>query len=268
MSKKAKITFLGTAGGRFTVIKQLRASGGWMLEMDGEMLHVDPGTGAVVRANQNKFDLTKLTGILVSHNHADHCADAGVMVEAMSRCSRKKRGVIIMNETALKGSDDGLFVPVFSRYHLERVEKHRVLKPGESGTVGKIKITATPTKHGDPKGIGFVFEGSNKIGYTSDGEYVKGQENYFRGCDCLILNCMRPRGEDWPLHMNTYEAKKIIEGARPEMAVLTHFGMKMLRGIAEKEAAWIQKETGITTMAAKDRMVLNLADIGSLKRFI
>ena len=266
MTKKAKILFLGSGGGRFVVTQQLRASGGLVIEMDNEMLYIDPGPGALVRSKQNKINLLNLTGVFVSHCHPDHYADVELVIEAMSHCRRKIRGVFYGSESVIKGGDG--FYPRVSKYHLDRLDKYGSLKSGDTVSLGKIKITATPTKHAEPKGIGFVFSGTNKIGYTSDGEYFKGQEDYFKDCDCLIINCLRPRNDNWPMHMNASGAKKLIELTKPKMAVLTHFGMKMLKGVAEKEAAWIQKETGITTIAAKDNMKLNFADIGSLKKFI
>ncbi|MFH1444911.1 MAG: MBL fold metallo-hydrolase, partial [Nanoarchaeota archaeon] len=251
---------------RFVVTQQLRATGGLILEMDGEMLHIDPGSGALVRAKENKIDLMKLTGVLVSHCHADHYADLELVVEAMAHCSRKKRGVLLAGENVINGC--GNFHPAISTHHLEMTERHAIMKPGDTERIGKIEVKATPMKHGDPKGVGFVFTGTNRIGYAADGPYFKGQESYFQNCDCLILNCLRPRTDDWPTHMNSIGAKELISLTKPKLAVLTHFGMKMLKGVAEKEAAWMQKETCVTTIAAKDRMVLNFADIGALKKFM
>lgn len=251
-----KITFLGTGGGRVTVISQARASGGWILEMDDQFFHIDPGPGALVRAKEYGVSLRKVTGILVSHAHPDHCADAEIIVEAMTDFVNKKKGVIIGNINAIRGSEK--HHATFSPYHLNAAGRYEVLKPGDKATVGKIKITATPTDHGEQEeeGIGFVFEGEKKVGYTSDGEYFKGQEDYFQGCDVLILNCLRPRKATWPTHMNSEQALELISKTRPKLAVLKHFGVKMLRAVPEKEAAWIEKESGIRTIAARDGMVI------------
>lgn len=259
-----KITFLGTGGGRITVVSQLRASGGWVLEMDGQIFHIDPGPGALVRAKQYGFDLKKVTGILISHAHPDHCADAEMIVEAMTEWVNKKKGVIIGNVNSIKGSP--IHRPVFSSYHLNAAGRYEILEPGKSTEVGKVKVTATPTEHGEQEedGIGFVFEGEKKIGYTSDGEYFKGMEDHFRGCDVLVINCLRPRKEKWPTHMNIEQAADFISRAKPRLSILNHFGYKMLNAGPEKEAAWVEKQTGIRTIAAKDGMVLE-SDNGEIK---
>ncbi|MBL7206417.1 MAG: MBL fold metallo-hydrolase [Candidatus Aenigmarchaeota archaeon] len=247
----AKLTFLGTGGGRFVTSRQIHATGGWILKMDNEMLHIDPGPGALVRAKQYKVDLSKLTGILVSHCHPDHYTDAKVVIEAMTQGTTKKKGVLLTNETIINGLEPE-FVSFFSKYHLSALEKYKILKPKDKTNIGKIEITATKTIHGDPKGIGFIFKGSSTIGYTSDGEYFNGLGKQFSDCDYLILNLLRPRNSEWPKHMNSRDAVKILKEVKPKLAILQHFGFLMMNGIAEKEGKWIEKESGIKTIVAKD----------------
>lgn len=253
-----KITFLGTGGGRWVVINQMRATGGWILEMDKQMFHIDPGPGALVKAKEFRVSLKKVTGVFISHAHPDHYADAEMVVEAMTVGTHEKKGVIVGNVSVIRGK--GKYHPVFSSYHLDAVRKYEILEPGKSITVGEIRIAASPTRHGDDEGIGFVFNGEKRVGYTSDGEYFEDQEKYFKGCDILIVNCLRPRKETWPTHMNSEQAMKLIGEVKPKIAVLKHFGVKVLKVGPEKEAAWIEKETGIRTVAATDGMVLEMND--------
>jgi ribonuclease BN (tRNA processing enzyme) len=60
--------------------------------------------------------------------------------------------------------------------------------------------------------------------------------------------------------MTTEDAIKIVEEATPEMAVLTHFGMKMIFKGPASEAEFIQQKTGVPTIAAKDGMHLNIGE--------
>ncbi|RLJ09764.1 MAG: MBL fold metallo-hydrolase [Candidatus Aenigmatarchaeota archaeon] len=251
-----RIIFLGTGGGRFVVINQLRATGGWILEMDGEMFHIDPGPGALVRAKQHGIDLKKLTGVFVSHCHPDHYADAELVVEAMTNGVTKKRGIIVGNVYVIEGN--GEYHRVFSKYHLDAVEKWYEVKAGDTLNLGEMKVSFVETRHTEPRGVGFVFKGSFTIGYTSDGEYFEGQEKFFKGCDYLILNCLRSSKVSWPGHMNASQAKELIEKTRPGVAILQHFGMSMLKGVAEMEAERISRETGVKVVAAKDGMVFEL----------
>ena len=58
-----KLTFMGTAGARFMVAKQLAASGGLYIEDGSTRMSLDPGPGAVVQYAKRKVDLTKLDAI-------------------------------------------------------------------------------------------------------------------------------------------------------------------------------------------------------------
>jgi phosphoribosyl 1,2-cyclic phosphodiesterase len=55
-------------------------------------------------------------------------------------------------------------------------------------------------------------------------------------------------------HLNVADARRIIEGVRPEVAILTHFGMTMLRTKPCEVAAALEKETGVKAIAARDGM--------------
>lgn len=251
-----KVTFLGTAGGRFAVITQKRASGGFILEMDGEMLHIDPGPGALVRAKQYGIDLRKLTGVLCSHRHPDHYTDLEYVIESITSGKTKKRGVLVAAENVVKSDGDW---PVVSKYHQNALERVEILKPGKKTEIGSIEIIGTETHHGEPDCIGFVFRGNEgTLGYTSDGEYFPGMEKYFKDVDYLIVNVLRPRTESWPEHMNSKQAVKFLEKVKPKLAVLNAFGMLMIKAGPEKEGKWIEKRSGVETLAAKDGMVVDL----------
>src|SRR4030042_5241800 len=116
------IKFVGTAGARFVVAKQLRSSGGLWLSLQGVNLYMDPGPGALVRslASKPKLDPTKLDGILLSHKHLDHSGDINVMIEAMTEGGYRRHGVLFAPQDAL--DED----PVVLRYVRSFVDRPRV----------------------------------------------------------------------------------------------------------------------------------------------
>ncbi len=259
-----KITFLGTGGARFVTITQMRATGGWILEMAGEMIHVDPGPGALVRAKQYGVNLRKLTGIVISHAHPDHTTDAQMVLEAMTQGALKKRGVVLANGHAFRGGEN--LIPVFSEYHLKMLERHEVMEPGKKARIGRVSVEAVEARHTEPKALGYVFSGEGKkLGYTGDGEYYEGQESRFRSCDILVINCHRPKESPLKGYMDSEGARKLVEKVKPGTTILTHFGMRMMRGVAEREARWIAKETGLRTIAAKDGMVIDSKNMETKK---
>jgi phosphoribosyl 1,2-cyclic phosphodiesterase len=179
-----------------------------------------------------------------------------MVIEAMTRGLTKRRGVLVSNQLVIQGGGD--YAKVLSDYHLRGLHTYHVVKPGDTVHIGKITVQAVRAQHTEPQALGFIFRGSKTIGATGDGEYYPHQEDSFGGCDCLLLNCLRPRNDPWPNHMNTSQALELIKKTKPGLAVLKDFGMKMHRGLAEKEAAWIQAATSVKTIAATDGLVLTL----------
>ena len=259
-----KITFLGTGGGRFVTINQIRATAGFLVETKNLRMYVDPGPGVLVRAKQYGVKLNKLNSIFCSHAHPDHCNDLEMVIEAMTYGVRKKKGILISNEYVIKGSKE--FRSYVSRYHLGILERYYIAKPDEEINFLDVKLKTTRCKHDEEKCIGFVLE-DKKLGYTADTEYYEGLENYFKGCDCLIVNCLRPKNVKPYGHITSDKAKILIEKANPKMAILQHFGMKMVFGIAEREAKWIQKETGVRTIAVRDGQSYEVLEEKSLEEF-
>src|SRR6266576_7340094 len=82
-----KLTFMGTAGARFMVAKQVAASGGLYIEEGDTRMSLDPGPGAIVQYAQRGIDLTTLDAIVVSHRHLDHAGDLNVMVRSEEHTS-------------------------------------------------------------------------------------------------------------------------------------------------------------------------------------
>jgi phosphoribosyl 1,2-cyclic phosphodiesterase len=235
---------------------QVRGTGGFFLDLAGQVIHIDPGPGALVRARERRINLKRLSAVIVSHYHQDHVSDAAVMIEAMTNAATERGGAFLSNDAVINGNKE--HPPLLDRFHMGLLRRIEIMKPGDRISLGKVRVTATPTEHREESGLGFLFEGEGlRIGYTGDGEYFPGMEKHFQRCDYLIINTMRPRTDAWPGHMNAGMARELVSRARPGKAILTHFGMKMLKGVAEREAAWIERETGVKTMAARDGLTVS-----------
>jgi len=77
------------------------------------------------------------------------------------------------------------------------------------------------------------------------------------GADILILNVPDPRGVERKSHFNSESAEQLIKRVKPQLAIITGFGIKMLQAEPMYEARQIQKESGIQVIAAKDGMTIN-----------
>jgi len=267
--KEVEVVFLGTGGGRFTTITQKRRTGGIRILSNRLNLHVDPGPGALIYSLEAGLNPQKLKAVLISHRHPDHCTDAEILVEAMTRGMLKKRGTVAAPSNILTGNKET--GPAISTYHQQMIQKVIVMKPGVNFMMGRTKVAATQARHTDTEAVGFRFEipEVGAIGYTADTEYFEGIEEEYRGVRILIVSVMRPLGSPWTGHMTPKEAIKLVEGVKPEMAVATHFGMKMLFSGPNYEVKLIEEKTGVPTVAAFDGMKLRIGEritVGKTRR--
>jgi phosphoribosyl 1,2-cyclic phosphodiesterase len=252
--------FLGTGGGRFATITQRRRTAGIRILYEKANIHLDPGPGALVYSLKAGLNPQKINGLLISHCHPDHYNDAEVLIEAMTTGMTKKRGILAAAHSVLYGSDH--CDPSVSKYHQQMPQQLVDAKPGTEFSIHNLHIAATQAKHTDPNAVGFKIETPTlgNIAYTSDSEYFTGIGAQYSGARILILCVLRPTGSPWKGHMTTNDAIRIVEEAKPEMAILTHFGMQMIVRDPDKEARLIQQQTGIPTTAAKDEMHIKMGE--------
>jgi len=261
MSPPIDITLLGTGGGRFATITQKRRTAGIRIISENLNVHLDPGPGALVYSINEGLNPQKLNAVFVSHCHPDHYTDAEVLIEAMTRGTTKKRGVLVASRSVLRGNEMG-FNPVVSNYHKQMLKRVIIASPNKNFQIGNINVFVTEARHTDPDTVGFRFETSEfgSFAYTSDTEYFEGIGRYYEGTRLLILCVLRPAGKPWKGHMTTDDTIKIIEEAHPEQAVLTHFGMKMIFRGPSKEARLVEEKTGVPTVAAVDGMRITFGE--------
>jgi ribonuclease BN (tRNA processing enzyme) len=251
-----RITFLGTGGGRFATVYQVRHTGGIYIEA-GVNIHLDPGPGGVINLNRLGIDPASTDGILISHCHPDHYSDAEVLIEGMTRCNFSQRGLVAGSRSAIDGTND--HGPAISSYHKRIVSECLSLAPGERFKVGMLEVRTTPTSHSDADGIGFRFlTPEGVISYVSDSELVDEVIEAHRGARMLIICATRPLGTRVRYHMSTEDAATLTREIRPELAVLTHFGSKFVHEGAEKQASYVQEYSGVRTVAAMDFMRLTM----------
>jgi phosphoribosyl 1,2-cyclic phosphodiesterase len=260
MPPEFEIIFLGTGGGRFTTITQKRRTAGIRIIGDDLNLHLDPGPGALVHSISEGLDPQKINAVFVSHCHPDHYTDAEVLIEAMTKGTMQKRGMLAAAKSVLSGSS--ACEASISKYHQQMPQQRIEAVPNMKFKAGNVNVSVTEARHTDPDAVGFRFESAEfgDFAYTSDTEYFEAISKYYEGVRLLLLCVMRPSGKPWKGHMTTDDAVKIVDAVRPEKAVLTHLGMQMIFSGPAKEAKLIEEKTGVSTVAAVDRMLIQFGE--------
>jgi len=246
------IKFLGTAGARFVMIKQLRASGGIWVSAYGKNILVDPGPGSIVQCSRSRprLDPSQLDAIILTHRHLDHCSDINVMIEAMTDGGFKKKGVLFCPRDAL--DED----PVILKHTRNLLKQIRILKKDTTYKIGEFSFH-TSMQHIHPvKTYGVKFKiGKTSISLLTDTKYFPKLKDFY-STDVLIISVVfyQPRPEIE--HLSLVDVKKIINQTKPKKAILTHFGMTMLREKPHLLAQGLSDELGIEVVAAYDGMSL------------
>ncbi len=262
------ILFLGTGGGRFNLVRQLRGTGGFMLMGRHLNIHVDPGPGALLRLLQANRDPTKTDAIIVTHMHIDHVSDAPALVEAMSGFTFKHAGLLIAAASVLDGDKHG--DKSISKYHQMLVKECAHFGPADKKTfeisrqpksgsapsspANSFTLSGVPVKHDDKSGFGFVIEMDGvKIGYTSDTEYIPAIHNAaYAGVDVLIANNLKSAADGIPDHLHSGHLIQLLKAAKPKLCILSHMGMGLIQSGPEAEAARIESASGVKTIAGRD----------------
>ena len=251
----ARLIFLGTAGSTAVVNKQLRSSGGIILQAEGLQFHLDPGPGAVQKAGEFGLALHQTTAVLVSHNHINHCNDLNAVVEAMTHSGIEHRGIVLGSKSVLQAMDNSH--PFLTKYHQTLLEKVMPLEKKHKVGIELIEIHALSAQHTDPTAIGFKFFCPKfTLSYTGDTALTPELLEELAGTDILILNVPYPGNRATGLNLDTEAAIKIISQVRPKLAVLTHFGLEMLKTDPLQEARDILRITGVQTIAARDGLAI------------
>ena len=249
-----KIKFLGTAGARFVVMKQVRASGGIWFEIDNTNFLVDPGPGSLVRclSSKPKLNPMDLDGIILTHRHIDHSNDINIMIEAMTNGGFNRKGLIFAPKDALDRD------PVILKYIRNHVEKIETLKERGKYSLGNIYFT-TPIlhKHGvEAYGLN-IYGKEHAISLITDTKYFENIESYYTG-EILIINVVLIKNSEKIQHLSINDVEKIVSINKPELTILTHFGMNLIKAKPWEVAENLSKKLGENIIAARDGMQIDI----------
>jgi ribonuclease BN (tRNA processing enzyme) len=254
------LKFLGTAGARFVVSTQLRHSGGLVWSVGGVRIWVDPGPGALVRAlaSRPKVDPAHVDVLVVTHRHLDHAGDATAVVEAMTKGGFGRRGTLLAPRDALEAE------PVVFRYAQGFVARRGLLEAGGRHELAPGVALETPLAHDhgvETYGYRLVAPGL-VAAHVIDTFWTDALVDAYAGVDLLIVNTTREKGRDRRyLHLGADDAERLVHEIRPRLAVLTHFGMQLVRARPDRVALGISERTGVPTVAARDGWLLPLHDL-------
>ncbi|BAL81467.1 MBL fold metallo-hydrolase [Caldisericum exile] len=249
----ALIKFLGTAGARFVVAKQLRYSAGTVIKSKSATLILDPGPGTLLRLSsaRPKIPIESVNGIILTHIHLDHSTDANIILDSITEGGLKKFGVLFTTDEALN-SENRVILPFLKPY----LEGIFTLTHGGIFEFKDIRFTSFKHNHGaETYGIKLEIDGKI-VSFVVDTLFFDELISYYKNSDYLILNVVRLSEKEGVQHLSVPDVEKFIKYANPKKVIMTHFGMTMLKASPEKVAETLSDKYGVEVIAAYDGLTV------------
>ncbi len=212
-----ELTVLGCAGG---VGRAGEACSGYLVQDGDTRLLIDCGSGVAERL-QRICPLEALDHVVLSHWHADHSSDAGILVH----------GRIIQRILGQTGEVLHFYAPA-AEPDLSRVGRadqgcaSQAIGEGSRLCVGSLELAFHRTAHPVEclaVRVTSTLDGAVLV-YTADGALTDGLEEFCRGADVLVAECSLypPTLGAAPGHMNADDVAALARACDPGLLVLSH----------------------------------------------
>jgi phosphoribosyl 1,2-cyclic phosphodiesterase len=251
------VRFLGTAGTRFVMLSQRRASGGIWFSYGGARGVIDPGPGSLARicAADPPLSALDIDTLLLTHRHIDHSSDLNVLVEGMTLRAREPRGLAILTRDSLDKGDAVLLK--YARKRIKRIKFHkdrkrRKLRPGTT-------VESVLHEHHGVECYGLVFrsDGLPTWGLISDTAALPSFPERYRDCELLIVNVALPFPWGRVDHMSLPDLTSLLQKLRPRLVLMTHMGGRLLDMGPEHVASMLTTRDS-KVVPARDGMIAAL----------
>ncbi|MFC0189795.1 MBL fold metallo-hydrolase [Fictibacillus aquaticus] len=210
-----KLTVIGYWGG-FPAAGE--ATSGYLLQKDGFNLLIDCGSG-VLSQLQNYIKPDQLDAVILSHYHADHVADIGVLQYSRYIQSFLADSVPMLPIYAHTLDENG-----FASLTYQQSTQGIPYNPNETLNIGPFTITFQKTKHPAVCYAMRITDGEKTFVYTADTSYIPELVTFSKGADLLISECNFYKGMDGSNagHMNSTDCGRLAAESGVLHLLLTH----------------------------------------------
>jgi ribonuclease BN (tRNA processing enzyme) len=210
-----KLTVLGYWGGYPGAGE---ATSGYLVQSGGFNLLIDCGSG-ILSQLQNHIKPEELDAVVVSHYHADHIADIGVLQYSRLIQSYLHKG---MKTLPIYGhaEDEAGLLSLTHHGHTKGI----AYDPSEKLEVGPFTIAFQLTKHAAVCYAMRITDGEHTIVYTADTAFIPELIPFSYRSDLLIAECNFYKGMDGsgPGHMTSLDCGNLARQAEASQLLLTH----------------------------------------------
>ena len=190
------------------------ACSGYLLTSGKDKVLLDCGPG-VLSLLMTKCDPARLTALLLSHGHADHCSDMLALRYYLD--IQKQQGCAAALDVYAPKDDSS---PVLSSLAQADVFRFHWIKPGDLLQIGGLHVACGPARHPAPA-VGFKV---GNFGYTGDTNTFEGLKTFYQGVSLLLADgCfLRSQAKESAPHMAAFQAAELAREIGAERLVITH----------------------------------------------
>jgi len=137
------------------------------------------------------------------------------------------------------------------------------LEPHQKYTIGTVSFSTSDRHHHPVETYGVIFDYyGRKISFMVDTQYFPELTEDYADSDILVMNVVRftPHESGDVMHLSIDDVREILTRLHPKKAILTHFGMTMLKAKPWLVANELSDELGMDVIAASDGMTIELEE--------
>jgi ribonuclease BN (tRNA processing enzyme) len=247
----SQIIFLGTAGDSFVLSKQEMFAGGIIIQAENTQIHLNPGPGALVAAALARIDIRKTSAVIVTDNTLLHSHDTNVIIDIMTSGCFDAKGLLLGAKTALTQEKQEI-LPRIAKEYQNAVEKTIVLQEEIRINYNDVQIEAVKIKNTDKSAVGIkIITPLFSLGYTGNTKYTTKLHEAFADVEVLIVELPLRHEEKKEEGLCVEEAEKLIREVKPQLVVLTGFGISILKEDILELTREINRKTNVQIVAAK-----------------
>jgi ribonuclease BN (tRNA processing enzyme) len=245
-----KLTVLGYWGGYPT---RNEGTSSYLLESNDFYLLIDAGSASLI-ALENHLNPLELDALILSHYHADHIADVGVLqyTRQLKRLDNEQTRASIL---PIYGHQEDM--ENFNRLTKDRVTNGVAYTEDEVLIIGPFEITFMKTLHPVPcyaLRIKEIDTGKVLV-FTADSGYLPEFIPFSKDADVLLADTNLFMGmENHRIHMTSIEVARIAREANIPKLILTHLPQEVDLELLRAQAINESPETEVI-LAKKDLVI-------------
>ena len=192
------------------------ATSGYLLTADGAALALDLGSGCLANLTA-RVAPERLTALLLSHWHYDHCADLLPLIFRLEACAQQPLHVYApVDESSLVRQ---------AAQKCAMIALHDVAPHTEFGISNSaFRISAFPARHPVPALMYRITDGTKTLCYTGDTNTVDGLADFAQDADLLLADGLFPTAawaEGKP-PLSAAHCAQLAQEAGAKQLVITH----------------------------------------------